>query len=1325
MKLWQEFRSWRLGKVRFPSRRRVVTACAAVLLLTGTLFITPSYVGAARSTTASITLSPTSGSVGTVVSVSGTGFQSGETVKLSWGSAGVGSSTASNRGAFSASFTVPPTPGGSHTVVATGESSGLSASAVFTVTAALTLKTTGGPPGTKVKGAVSGFGAAETVSLTFPASVAVVTSAITNPAGSATLTFTVPPETNGNYTALATGAASGLTAVSSFAVLAGISLTPASGPVGTSVTVAGGGFGANEAVGIAFGSTTGVATATTDANGSFTEATFSVPAGTTDGSYAVTATGATSGVTTSANFTVTPVITLSPAKGPIGQAVTINGAGFQAGEFVDIDFGNLGALQYLVTATANAAGAFTAGMKVPSELSGPGVYTVTATGRSSLATASAPFTITGATITLKPSTGPSGTSVTVSGTGFASSETVDVYWDSLADQVTTATSNASGSFTATFDVPTPTNNGSHTVIAAGTTLDQATAAFTVGPQITLAPTNGGVGSTVTVTGSGFSAGEDVGLAFDTTAVGTTVAGTSGDISTTFTVPQGVLNGPHTVTATGLSSKLTGKATFTVGAVIKLKPASAAPGASVTVTGSGFHPTEAVSLSFNGTALTPAAPITTDNQGGFTASFTVPATIAGSDPVVATGASGATGDQATATLSVKAALTLTPLEGRPGNQVQVSGQGFGADETVTLTDTEGDAIAAPLTNSVGSFSAVAFSMSGSVGCGGGCLGSGPVTVTGVGSASAQKATVQYLVNDASISVTPTSGGTGTTVTLTGSGFGDLETVNVTFQTHQVLSVTTDSAGNLPTSTFNVPGGLAKGNYTVTATGTSDCLAAGVCLTATAPFTVTRGITVSPSNGSPGQNVTVNGSGFAKSESVTVSLGNAAEGTSTVGTAKVNRSGSFSLSFAVPATPGGAYTVTANGTTGDSATAPFTVKPGVTLSPTNGPTGTTVTVSGGGFAANDLLTIGFGAVANEVATATADGTGSFTASFNVASGVQAGTYNVIAAGQTGPATDEAQAPFTVTGAAITVSPQTGTATFSSSADIFDSSPLASTVTVTGTNFGKNESVGVTFNGQPVATATTDRTGAFTVTFAVPDVPNGPYPVVATGATSGDVATGTFTVGPALGVPTYNGSVPTGVLGLDGTGFAAGETINLAFGGPNGPISLGSATAGSDGTFATTWTVPIVPGPGPYPITATGATGDSATIASFTIICGGYYAPTSGPPGTTVTISSLGYGDQEVVTTVFGSTVVAETISQANGSVTTGFTVPADYPPGTYSVVSTGQTTGMQCSGQVGFTVTGTTASPNAGTGSPSRGYLSSLAAVGHRDGTGPVFRALELP
>ncbi len=131
--------------------------------------------------------------------------------------------------------------------------------------------------------------------------------------GTANADLFVPTVSSGAGTISLVGLTSGVVDTASFTVVARIDTGAAIAPSGATLTFAGWGFGAREAVNVNWSGTLAVQ-ASTDAKGSFSGKTFTIPSGTADGSYTVSATGVTSGVTTSATVTVGATPT-GPAPG--------------------------------------------------------------------------------------------------------------------------------------------------------------------------------------------------------------------------------------------------------------------------------------------------------------------------------------------------------------------------------------------------------------------------------------------------------------------------------------------------------------------------------------------------------------------------------------------------------------------------------------------------------------------------------------------------------------------------------------------------------------------------------------------------------------------------------------------------------------------------------------------------------------------------------------------------------------------------------------------------------------------------------------------------
>jgi len=82
-------------------------------------------------------------------------------------------------------------------------------------------------------------------------------------------------------------------------------------------------------------------------------------------------------------------------------------------------------------------------------------------------------------------------------------------------------------------------------------------------SLKLKPSKGPPTTAVHATGSGFAAGETVDLSFDLSEVASTTADGGGEIAATFSVPASAAPGPHHVKATGESSHVSARHTFTV------------------------------------------------------------------------------------------------------------------------------------------------------------------------------------------------------------------------------------------------------------------------------------------------------------------------------------------------------------------------------------------------------------------------------------------------------------------------------------------------------------------------------------------------------------------------------------------------------------------------------------------------------------------------------------------------------------------------------------------------------------------------------------------
>ncbi len=166
-------------------------------------------LAALQTTPASCTLSPTSGPVGTAVKVTCSNFQAGEWVRIYWDSTATTQRTlflASSTGTGSATFVVPDATAGAHQVIAQGATSAQQASQNYTVDSSLTLSSTSGKVGAFVTVTLKGYGAGETVNLTWDG--APLKSVTTSTTGTASTWFTAPEAVTGNHTVTGTSVTS-------------------------------------------------------------------------------------------------------------------------------------------------------------------------------------------------------------------------------------------------------------------------------------------------------------------------------------------------------------------------------------------------------------------------------------------------------------------------------------------------------------------------------------------------------------------------------------------------------------------------------------------------------------------------------------------------------------------------------------------------------------------------------------------------------------------------------------------------------------------------------------------------------------------------------------------------------------------------------------------------------------------------------------------------------------------------------------------------------------------------------------------------------------
>jgi RHS repeat-associated protein len=986
------------------------------------------------------------------------------------------------------------------------------------------------------------------------------------------------------------------------------SVNPPGGPIGTPVTVTGSGFGTVQGT-ISFNGTNATSVSTwTDSQIQAT-----VPAGATSGAVKVVAGGVASNTTVS--FTVGTVVVnnVSPARGLAGTQFQINGSGFGATQGAStLRF----ATYYAPTVVTWSDTQITATVPAVAQ-SGSIVVTVGSVASNS----NVNFTVVAPLITsVSPSSGPVGTQVQINGSGFGTTQggsSVGFYggsapivsWSDSQVVVTVPTSAVTGLVTATV-------NG---------LVSNQTIYFTVpGPQITsISPASGVVGTQVTVTGTGFHSTQgNGGVAFYHSGNPAAIVSWS-DTQIVATVPTTATTGPVTVTASGATSNQNVLFTMPSPQITSVAPSSGTFGTQVQVNGSGFGTTQGTSaLTFYSYAN---ANIISWSDTQITA--TVPTgAMSGSINVTEGGVSSNT--NINFTVPAPRVTSVSPATGPVGTQVTVTGSGFlasrgssnvvfgnGYAQTVSSWSDTQIVATVPSTATTGGLS---------------------VAVDGVWSNSDVMFT---LPNPQITGLVPSSGPVGTQVQVNGSGFGPSQGSSTITFTGVSPMITSWSDTQI---VVTIPATVSTGQVKIVEGGVNSNL--NINFTVPPPQVTS----LSPGSGVVGTQVTINGSGFQASQGsnsrVTFNGGSAA----TV----VNWSDT-QIVAAVPAgTATGPVRVFVNNVSSNQ-DVDFTLpNPQITsVSPSTGPVGTQVQVNGSGFgAAQGASTLAF--------TASVSNNGPAVASIVSWSDTQI-VVTVPSVGATGPVivseggvpsnsnidftvpTPQITSitpniggggnPVTITGSGFQASPGAqgkipfygGNATITSWSDTQiqaivpgtaatgpvqvvasngegsnyinytvpnlmvtrlspGQGPVGTSVTITGTGFGASQGTStVTFKDQPAASISswsdTQILATVPVTFTA-----GPIRVTVNNINSNNTLV--FTVpGPWVVAPSApQGGLPGTQVRFNGSGFQANQRDStVTFNGVVAPI-----VSWSDTTI--TATVPIGATTGPLVVTVNGVTG-----------------------------------------------------------------------------------------------------------------------------------------
>jgi len=518
---------------------------------------------------------------------------------------------------------------------------------------------------------------------------------------------------------------------------------------------------------------------------------------------------------------------------------------------------------------------------------------------------------------VNPYAGGVGTTVGISGTNFGVAGGIT----SVKFNGITANFTISGSL-ITATVPAGNVNGPITVTTAGGTATSAQN-FTLVPTPTIntfSPSEGGYGTLVSFAGNNLNGATEVRLN-GTLCPGFTVVNNS---LIRFTVPTGTLPGKITVlTPGGLATSANNFLVYPPPEILSVSPLTGNIGATVSISGNHLSSVQTVRI---GNAITSTFIAVNNNL----IRFAVPAG-AVSSKITVTTKGGVDVSTDTFTVILKPVISaFSPSSAAPGTLISFSGNNLSGVQVsfngVPATTTQ-----------VSAFQVRAVVPAGAT--------------TGKVSATNSAGDVGYSNTDFIVLQPPTisslsviTGKVGTGVVISGANFSNVSSVK--FNTTAATFVI-DNSGQITTS---VPTGATNGKITVTSPYGSAISIDTFTITLGTAAPVVTGF--SPNSGAPGSTVVVNGTGFLGATLVQFTGAN-----STWLNANFRVDNAQKITATVPAgVVTGVVRVTTAGGTGVSAGSFTIVKYPViySFSPSSGPSGTGVTLTGANFTGTSAVT-----------------------------------------------------------------------------------------------------------------------------------------------------------------------------------------------------------------------------------------------------------------------------------------------------------------------------------------------------------------------------------
>lgn len=457
---------------------------------------------------------------------------------------------------------------------------------------------------------------------------------------------------------------------------------------------------------------------------------------------------------------------------------------------------------------------------------------------------------------------------------------------------------------------------------------------------------------------------------------------------------------------------------------------------------------------------------------------------------------------TFTLSPKL-TSISSSSGYVGDSVTVSGTGF-AQETVTVKfDSYTFGTYAVSSNGNLSLTTNVPEMP---------YGSKNVIAEGPSSGIITYLALTFTVNP-KISLSANSGVYNTTITVSGTGFEASSTITITWDGADTTTTTpSNSLGNFSVN-YTPPN--SAGAHTISAHDAAGHSAAGLTYVVINPS-----ITISSFSGNVGDSITINGTAFKPSSTITITW----DGSDTSTTTISSSTGTFSKTFTIPEAVYGNHNVGAHD--GDNNSAPiktFTISPKITISSSSGPVGTQITVAGNGFDGSSTITLTWDGT-DTSRTTNSNTSGSFSSLSYTIPTTTGGAHNINAHDSAG---------HTATNIVFTITP---TISISST-----SGHAGDTTILSGDGFAGTSTITVVWKGSDTSTTTTSASnGTFAgLVFTIPitETP-GTYTITAHDTVPNQAPNKNYTVvtatTPVITLSTNKG--PSGsTITISGNGFS----------------------------------------------------------------------------------------------------------------------------------------------------------------------------------------------